>query len=1053
MKKMFNTCRFYILVMVLGLISRPVAGQLVVIPGSATAMTPQQFVETYLVGSGITVSNVLLNGSAEPLNSDLRLPLKSRDQIGSFTAAGDALDQLHITGGVILSSGYAVKAVAGVNTPVGDDMWGTVSPPLNESDPDLLILAGSTINDKCILEFDFIPQTDVVTFNYVFGSREFDEFCWDYNDAFGLFLSGPDISGGAGFINDAVNIALMPGIANFVTINNICDYDGNKPGNGVYSWRNDYIPRSFSYDRLTHVFSATYTVQCNQTYHMKFGIADALDSMLDTGVFLEQNSFTSNNVTSTTTFSNPLTGQLLVEGCNEVSLVYSITLPKAENLDIDLFIHSSGTAGQADILPNPFPVKATIQAGQLQSAPIVISAVNDGIPDGTESLVIKGTPPIICGVDNSIVTTFQVNDLTPLTAELDNATLCDGSGVVLNPVVTGGQPVIPSNTFNYQWTTGATTSSIAVNPPPGHHTYSVTITDACNQLADKTANVDVGTTPAAAGPITTVPGTICTPASGIVFSVLPVNGADSYIWELPPGAVITNGEGTASVTVSFPTNAASGNITVRGHSNYCGDGPVSSLPVSVYPAPGTAGPVTGPTPVCQGSAPQSYSVPALPFATSYEWTLPHGTVIESGAGTHTISCLFPPGSSSGAITVRGYNNECLFGDPALFDLVVNPLPGNAGTIFSSSGAEVCQYQEDVPYSIAPVPDATGYQWTYSGTGATLESSGPGLLIDFSSAASSGVLMVTPTNACGDGVPSAPFPVTVKPRPTVTLNVCNALTTTRNGSPIVLKGVYPGGNGETWLGPEVSMEAPGIWTFNPGDAGVSSGTSTTAASNAVTFRYTNEEGCYDEKNLSIRVFASNATDPCPGTIRDVRDGKVYRTFQAGTGVNSRCWMGENLNFGDFTDDNLPQSDNCLDEKYCSGNQSAGCNSTGGYYQWEEVTAYAETPAYQDLCPPGWHLPSGTEWEYLVNANQGAGVAGGYLKDPMLPDHFNGLLAGIYYQNARWSFQSGAGAGDMYWTSDLLPGGKALARGLNFSNLSVSSYPASRAHAFSVRCVRN
>ena len=54
----------------------------------------------------------------------------------------------------------------------------------------------SSVNDVCILEFDFQPAGDFVSFNYVFGSNEY--LAWvnsTYNDIFAFFLSGPGITG------------------------------------------------------------------------------------------------------------------------------------------------------------------------------------------------------------------------------------------------------------------------------------------------------------------------------------------------------------------------------------------------------------------------------------------------------------------------------------------------------------------------------------------------------------------------------------------------------------------------------------------------------------------------------------------------------------------------------------------------------------------------------------------------------------------------------------------------------------------------------------------
>jgi hypothetical protein len=48
--------------------------------------------------------------------------------------------------------------------------------------------------DATVLEFDFVPATDNISFNYVFGSEEYLEFVnAGYNDVFAFFISGPGI--------------------------------------------------------------------------------------------------------------------------------------------------------------------------------------------------------------------------------------------------------------------------------------------------------------------------------------------------------------------------------------------------------------------------------------------------------------------------------------------------------------------------------------------------------------------------------------------------------------------------------------------------------------------------------------------------------------------------------------------------------------------------------------------------------------------------------------------------------------------------------------------
>lgn len=92
------------------------------------------------------------------------------------------------------------------------------------TDADLLTIANSvpdligqnfqvsSVNNIAILEFDFIPSSDSISFRYVFGSEEYNTYDYSmYNDVFGFFLSGPGISGSfsspANFTDGSINIA------------------------------------------------------------------------------------------------------------------------------------------------------------------------------------------------------------------------------------------------------------------------------------------------------------------------------------------------------------------------------------------------------------------------------------------------------------------------------------------------------------------------------------------------------------------------------------------------------------------------------------------------------------------------------------------------------------------------------------------------------------------------------------------------------------------------------------------------------------------------------
>ncbi len=139
--------------------------------------------EQVLVGQGVSVSNVTFNGVVA--NS-------VHDQIGAFNGANSALG---LNTGIVLATGR-VPVVTGPNL----DMSASLSPssiPLNQADPDLLRISTTImLRDQAILEFDFVPIGDTVSFRFVFASEEYPEYvCSMWNDVFGFFLSGPGING------------------------------------------------------------------------------------------------------------------------------------------------------------------------------------------------------------------------------------------------------------------------------------------------------------------------------------------------------------------------------------------------------------------------------------------------------------------------------------------------------------------------------------------------------------------------------------------------------------------------------------------------------------------------------------------------------------------------------------------------------------------------------------------------------------------------------------------------------------------------------------------
>ena len=177
----------------------------------------------------------------------------------------DCVDcNLGIDSGLVLTTGRATysegpndSGSAGYNNGTGGDA-------------DLSDLPGvGTTYDACVLELDFIPECDTVSFDYVFGSEEYPEYVGSFNDVFAFWISGPGIVGD-------VNIALIPGTTLPVTIDNVNAGSYSEyyiDNTGVPTWDDYYI----QYDGFTTVLTAWSVVEPGETYHLKMAIADELD--------------------------------------------------------------------------------------------------------------------------------------------------------------------------------------------------------------------------------------------------------------------------------------------------------------------------------------------------------------------------------------------------------------------------------------------------------------------------------------------------------------------------------------------------------------------------------------------------------------------------------------------------------------------------------------------------------------------------------------------------------------------------------------------------------
>ena len=128
--------------------------------------------------------------------------------------------------------------------------------------------------------------------------------------------------------------------------------------------------------------------------------------------------------------------------------------------------------------------------------------------------------------------------------------------------------------------------------------------------------------------------------------------------------------------------------------------------------------------------------------------------------------------------------------------------------------------------------------------------------------------------------------------------------------------------------------------------------------------------------SVRCVKGSEYDATANTLKDLRDGKVYKTVKIGDQV----WMAENLNYSDST-----KTASLKDKSWCYDNESDNCVKYGRLYTWAAAIdsvalandakapldcGYGKSctlPAkVQGVCPDGWHLPNYDEWVAMLTS---------------------------------------------------------------------------------------
>jgi gliding motility-associated-like protein len=238
------------------------------------SFTPQQLIEEKLINSPCAnVFNVSVSGANFA---------SGEKSYGYFEATGTGFP---FTNGIVLTTGKTINTI-GPNASLSDDGgnmgW--------DGDPDLNQALGLTNTfNATVLEFDFIPQGDHISFDYIFSSEQYllnpsANQC-NFTDGFAFLLKR---NGDPNY----QNLAVVPNTTIPVKVNTvrgpgtICP-----PANAAYFDAFNDINHPTNFNGQTKVLTAQSDVIPGDTYHIKLVIADQGNYRYDSALFLGGESF------------------------------------------------------------------------------------------------------------------------------------------------------------------------------------------------------------------------------------------------------------------------------------------------------------------------------------------------------------------------------------------------------------------------------------------------------------------------------------------------------------------------------------------------------------------------------------------------------------------------------------------------------------------------------------------------------------------------------------------------------------------------------------------
>ncbi len=587
----------------------------------STGSTPATYVNNNLIGPGVTVSNVTFTGNAS--------------QLGSFNGAAS---NIGFPGGIVMAAG-AVSEMQGTGFTSADGQGifgaGDASLLAVATAPEVVAVNAAasgitTTEDAAILEFDFVAQSNVVSFNFVFGSDEYLTYVnTAFNDVFGFFVSGPGIVGPyaapPAFPGGAINLALVPGTNLPITISTI------HPGLNAAYYIDNQAGTTHSLNGQTVPIPITFNVVCGETYHFKFAVADCQDDFLSTAVFLQDDSFSSPPVELSLQTANGT--DTIPEACVDANILFiRSACQSTDSLEVNFTVAGTATVG-VDFTLAGSPIY--LMPGQ-DTASINVAPIIDALPEGTESIVVTVNYLDVNGNPQQSSGILYITDITPFTVSAPPVLQqCFNDSIPISVTAAGG-----SGVYSYDWAASASilSTDLANVSQNGTFNYIVTVTDLCLGPITDTVVVTMNQT-ISIDSIYTFPASACLSDGAVSAFVSGITGVPQYNW---------NGNGFTTDATVLP-NIPSGWYYFTVSDNVCSASDSAFVPQNAPPiAQMTASLLSGCSPLTVTFQNTSQNTNA------YAWNFGDGGT----ANTTDLSSVTHTFQDDAVITLIAFNGAC-----------------------------------------------------------------------------------------------------------------------------------------------------------------------------------------------------------------------------------------------------------------------------------------------------------------------------------------------------------------------------------------------------------